>query len=212
MKVFRYIAVIAVMFASSLHVSAQEYIRYSDRIQKCLEEIKEANSQIRSISGEFEQRKKFVSGRKINSSGQMYVSFPDRLAMHYDEPAGDKFIINGQSMYQKRNRKENSYDLSRNQLMNNLSNTLLWSFSGNVEELIKAYAADVSISDEVPGMIRISISSKAKSSKGYSFIELLYDKKDLHLRMMATVESNGAETIYILKSPVFDCSIPDDRF
>ena len=42
-----------------------------------------------------------ASGKKITSFGQIYISLPSKMDMQYDQPEGNRFLINGDIMCQK---------------------------------------------------------------------------------------------------------------
>lgn len=170
----------------------------SDETGKTLEKIGKKNEGRNAFSGRFTQTKRLVSKKEIKSEGMLHFNAPDKLAMLYDKPEGDQFIINADKMLVDREGKSNRFDLAKNKSMNTLAVTILYSLQGKVSELAEICNADIEASSKGSGW-QITLTAKTKAAKGYSEIVLDY-KADGSLASMKMTEFSGICTIYEMDS------------
>lgn len=209
----RYIRSLCIALCASVCVDSAFAAEVSSDTGKVLERIEAANDNVTSISSDFIETKELASGKKIASFGQIYISLPSKMDMQYDQPEGNRFLINEDIMCQKRGRKENKYDLNRNTAMRDLSNTLLWSFSGKLTALAEAYHADVTVNDDGSGLLNVTLKSNLDSPRGYGHIRLYYDKSTYHLVSMILVDQAGVvSTRYEMTSPIINGKLPENAF
>lgn len=125
-----------------------------------------------------------------------YVN-PDFLEMTYEQADKEYFLIDGTKMVRRRGGREDKFDLTKNQLMRRLANTLLYAFSGQVEKISTEQNTTLKVSEE-KSSYRVVLDARKKQVMGYSHIEILYSKKDGRIVYMQMDEFNGVSTIYVL--------------
>ena len=88
-----------------------------DGQDKALEVLEQKNSGRKAFYGNFKQTKTLVSKKEIKSEGMLYFSAPDKLSMLYTLPEGEKMIINGDTLLNEREGRNNKFDLAKNKSM-----------------------------------------------------------------------------------------------
>lgn len=122
---------------------------------------------------------------------------PDYLEMAYDQADKEYFLIDGKKMVRRRGGREEKFDLSKNQLMRRLANTLLYAFSGQVEKISTEQNTTLTVIEEKSSYY-VVLDARKKQVMGYSHIEIHYRKSDGQIVLMQMDEFNGASTIYAL--------------
>jgi hypothetical protein len=106
-------------------------------------------------------------------------------------------LIEKGQMLNRREGKTMKYDLSKNLPMRNLSNTLLYSFSGQLEKLSKEQNTTLQVKEQGDYYV-VVLDAVKKQARGYSHIEITYLKKNGKLIEMKMDEFNGLSTLYRL--------------
>ena len=176
-----------------------------------LSKIKTANTSYKTIESSFKEVKQLkANGKSTEKSGTIYFSASDKMAMHYKND-GEKFIINGTSVYVKRDGETKRYNTTKTKRVRNLVSTLLCSVQGKIEELCETVSATNTCVEKGDSYI-VTINATKKSAKGYTKIELTYSKKDCVLCKMVTTENTGDVTTYTMSATKKNIAIADSQF
>lgn len=168
--------------------------------ENILDRIESANASVMTIEAHFDQTKTLpASGKNLKSEGTLYYNAKDRMALIYDVPESDMFIIDGAKMSMSRGGRKNVFDTSKNVLMGNLSSTLLNCITGRIRALAQANDADVTAEETKEGYL-VTATARKKAARGYSSIVLLYDLETCVLSSMKMVEFSQISTLYELSS------------
>ena len=174
------------------------------------EKIYNANLKINSISASFIQTKRiaFMQG-DVTSNGSFFYEKPDKLAMKYDKPAGDLMILNedqfvmiADGKYSKRSVKQNS---NVSQLQNILSSCLHGDFK-------KMNASEFKHVENAQQYIITANLNKASDNSAIEQVVISYDKSDMALSSLQTIESDGSFTLYRLENKKLNTSFDESVF
>lgn len=177
-----------------------------------LDDIRNANESTISLTADFTQTVTNAARKSsATSEGKIYLGEERELAMLYNEPSTEIFIINDDALYMCRGGRTGLYDTTKNKPMGELSQTILGCVRGTLTELADATSSDLSFK-RVGNGIEVVLKSKVKRSKWYSEITLMYDKKSLRLRRMLMREYNGNTTLYEISNHNTTEAIPSSVF
>lgn len=164
--------------------------------QALLTQIEQANAALTTIEGKFAQTKTLAAnGKQLKSTGTIYLTGTEQMAMHYDAPSTDLLIINGNRFYMVRGKKKNNFNTEKNKTMRALRNTLLHCVHGCPATLAQENEAEVSTSQTAEGTT-VTLTSKKKTPRGYEKIILLYAPQTHLLTRMEMIEWGGNSTLY----------------
>ena len=150
-----------------------------------------------SLEGTFTQAKTLkVSGKVIKSQGTISFTAPDQLAMLYSKPEGDYFIIDGPFLRMDMRGIALDVNTDNNKTVKSQRNAILYSISGQYEEIAKEMNATCKVTKTAAGK-HVSIKVKDHLPKGYSGMELDY-KANGQLSKMVLEEFGGISTEYVL--------------
>lgn len=151
-----------------------------------------------SFEGTFTQAKTIkVSGRVVKSEGNISYTAPDQLAMLYTNPDGDYFIIDGPYLRMDLRGVALDVNTDNNKTVKSQRNAIIYSVAGRYEEIAQEMDADCTVTPRGGGK-HVSIKVRKTLPKGYSGLELDYDKSG-QLTRMVLEEFGGISTEYILK-------------
>ena len=151
-----------------------------------------------SFEGTFTQAKTIkVSGRVVKSEGNISYTAPDQLAMLYTNPDGDYFIIDGPYLRMDLRGVALDVNTDNNKTVKSQRNAIIYSVAGKYEEIAEEMDADCTVTPRGGGK-HVSIKVRKTLPKGYSGLELDYDKSG-QLTRMVLEEFGGISTEYILK-------------
>ena len=91
--------------------------------------------------------------------------------------------------------KASSFNTAKNPLMAQLRNVLLLCVSGKVKEAADSNDAEISV-ESASGFYVITLTSRTKSSRGYSKVVLKYSKTSGILSEMETTEMSQIVNLY----------------
>ena len=112
-----------------------------------------------------------------------------------DYSNGDIFLIDGNSMTIKAGSANQKFDLTKNLMMKNLSNTLTYVFEGQVTKLATEQNADITAKKD-GNFYLVTLTAKKKAPRGYSQIVAYYRVSDCKLYSLRMDEFTGASTFY----------------
>ena len=151
-----------------------------------------------SFEGTFTQAKTIkVSGRVVKSEGNISYTAPDQLAMLYTNPDGDYFIIDGPYLRMDLRGVALDVNTDNNKTVKSQRNAIIYSIAGRYDEIAEEMDADCTVTPRGGGK-HVSIKVRKTLPKGYSGLELDYDKSG-QLTRMVLEEFGGISTEYILK-------------
>ena len=177
-----------------------------------LTKIKNANAQIKTIESSFKEVKKLkVTGKTIEKQGTFYFSATSKLSMLYSNPAGEKTVINGADLLLVRDGKTRTFKTDKNARMKNLSTILLSAVHGEIEKLCQEVSATYTATESGDSYL-VVITATKKSSKGYTRIEITYNKADGLIKQMVMTENSGDITTYTLSGTVKNKAIAESNF
>lgn len=132
-------------------------------------------------------------------TGTLVFKAPEDLKLEYTDPAGDYTLITATQFETMREGKLQKLPFKSPQSQWAVfRNTLLLSFTGNVEEVAKQNGADASYKEEGSNYVCTLKGDKAKP-QGIAELVLVYDKKNGKLVSLTVTKGNGNYTIYSVK-------------
>ena len=147
----------------------------------------------RTFNGSFTEVRISASGDSKTLKGDLLYKPETYLSMMYSNE--ELFSIDGQKMVMIRDGSNQIFDLTKNVMMKSLASMLLNSFGGHPKAIAESQGADLSACVE-GNFYKVNLTARKKSVRGYSSIELLYDRATCSLRRMKLCEFSGAETHY----------------
>lgn len=197
MKRFLMFAAALMIFASASNASASAaYASNATSRDEMVRAILSICSQNAEYSAPFTEERAMPRKEKVNLKGTLTYRDSDYLLMEYTVDT-EKFLIDGNKMINRREGKTMNYDLTKNLPMRDLSNTLLYSFSGQLEKLSEEQNTSLQVRD-AGDSYEVVLDALKKQARGYNHIEIVYRKKDGRILRMKMDEFNGASTIYCL--------------
>ena len=196
---YQKILVLAILLCSTLVTNAQT--------GEIIEKISTANLKVTSITAGFNQVRRiaFMEG-DVKSSGSFYYAKPDKLAMKYTKPeddlmllSGDEFVMIADGKYSKRPIKQNS---NVSQIQNILSSCL----QGDLKKM------NTSELKQMENDTQYVITAKLSDKSAIEQVIVSYDKKDMVLSSLQTIESDGSYTLYILEGKKLNTAIDQSVF
>lgn len=177
-----------------------------------LQDIEKANAAYGSIEGLFTRTQvNAAKGNTVRTEGTLYISGEDRMAQHYKAPCPDLLIINGDTFYMIRGKKDNKFNTAKNKTMRGLRNTLLYCVHGKPAALAAENGAEIT-AKKVSGGYEVTLVSTKKTARGYAKIVLLYDLKSKLLTRMQMDEFNGNSTVYEMSGLKTNASVSPSVF
>ena len=138
-----------------------------------------------------------ITGKVIKSEGEITYTAPDQLAMMYTDPEGDYFIIDGPQVRMDLRGIALDVNSTGNKLVHSQRNAILYSVQGKYEDIAKEMDADCTVTAGKNGGKHVVLKMHKALPKGYSGMELDYDKQGKLTRMVLE-EVGGISTEYIL--------------
>ncbi len=152
------------------------------------------------INASFKQHKLIkASGKNVEAAGKIVYKSPDNLQMNYTQPAGDFFIIEGNTVRMNMNGKKSTVDVTKNMTMKAQKNTLLNCIKGNYRQVAADNNADC-VEKETGGAKTVTITARKAATRGYSKIVLSYRTSDNMVTEMTLEEFNGNVTQYSISN------------
>jgi outer membrane lipoprotein-sorting protein len=179
--------VLTLLLTLSLSAASQEQM---------IKNIASLCAKISETTSAFSEERSNPRKPKQTLQGTLTYRSDNYLSMEYTVDT-DKFLIEKGQMLNRREGKTMKYDLSKNLPMRNLSNTLLYSFSGQLEKLSKEQNTTLQVKEQGDYYV-VVLDAVKKQARGYSHIEITYLKKNGKLIEMKMDEFNGLSTLYRL--------------
>lgn len=194
-------------FACATMMNAQTI---SDADNAILDKIKNGNRNHTSITSNFDQTKHMpIFDEDMLSGGKFYYSKPDKLAMWYDEPAGDLMLINDDKFVMIAAGRRNE-TTSKNAKMRGMKEILSACLEGDIRKV----ETTTIICEETPKeyIVTAELAGGKGNKSNISKVVVNYDKKDNSLSVLRTDEPDGTYTIYALKDKKLNQPIEETVF
>ncbi|MDR1666205.1 MAG: outer membrane lipoprotein carrier protein LolA [Bacteroidales bacterium] len=189
-------------------VAVHAQIDEKDRV--LMKIIQQANEKYTSIVSRFKQTKQIaVLGEKALSEGDFYYAKPDKLAMRYDDPAGDLLLLSGDQFVMVNAGRRKEISARSNNKMRLMKTILSSCLSGNVMQIdVEKIACE-----ETPQYHVITAKIAAKGNRTvFTQVILSFDKTDYTLSILRTEEKDGSYTIYELTGKELNKAVDDNIF
>jgi outer membrane lipoprotein-sorting protein len=209
MKALSYPLILAgcIAAASGMFAQAQTISEADSRI---VEKIRVANTAYTSVTSRFKQTRHLsLLEEDIHSGGQFYYAKPDKLAMLYDEPAGDLMLINGDRFVMVNGGKRKETSAKNNTRMKGMKTVLSACLQGDMTLI---GASSISCAETANAyLITAEINGKDNKSNIVK-VTLTFEKANLTLSVLRTEEKDGSYTVYELVDKKIDQPINADIF
>lgn len=138
-----------------------------------------------------------ASGKVFHSEGVISFTAPDQLTMTFTDPEGEYFIISGPMLRSNTQGKNISVNTDKSAIFRSLRNTLIYCITGEYEKAAQENDAELTVSEK-NGIKYVSMKARKTLPRGYSGVEMEYNKKGLPVRMVLE-EFVGITTEYHFK-------------
>ncbi|MFI3332226.1 MAG: outer membrane lipoprotein carrier protein LolA [Rikenellaceae bacterium] len=199
--------IISLLMLSINNVSAQDPQDSKD-FESRIESVSTTN---KSIQCDFEQRKR-VKGIKdeVESHGRFYYDNRGVMSLLYDEPKGDKIVINGERFEVVTSGKVVEGEASENPMMMQICNMLQACMSGDVTRLGRGWQSDVVL---ISGQYIVTLQPTDRRTRRYiESLVLTFNHEDMTLDEMKMNESSGGYTHYRFINKEINKSIDPQKF
>lgn len=162
-----------------------------------IDKIEAAGKKHTKITGPFTEKRLDKNGTvKSSKEGTLsYIAADKKFEMAYSQPKGDLFLIVGDQMTITKGGKTNNFNLAKNAPMRALRSILTGSISGQISTMAKEN--DVTVTTATTDQYYVvTLTAKKKVARGYSTIELFYDKTQMYLKKMKMTEWIGHSIVY----------------
>ena len=160
--------------------------------------IADAGAARSEIGSAFSETRNFPRKASVTLRGNLLYKSDGYLHMAYEDALKENFLIDGNTMVNRREGKEIKSDLSKNALMRSLAQTLRCAFSGALEQLSTQQKITLSVRQDGDAYLAV-FDAPQKQPRGYSHIEIRYRRSDCQIVSMRMDEFTGASTLYQLE-------------
>jgi len=177
-----------------------------------LSKIESSNESLKTAECVFTQTRAVPAAKtSVAMDGNFYFTNENKLALLYNKPAGEYFVVNGNTLSMNKGGKKTSYDLTKVPMMNSLVKTLFNCVQGRVRYLAVEVNADYAVEETSTAYV-VTLTAKKKEVKGYAKIVLTYNKKTCILEEMLMEEFSGVTNSYKFSSIKKNVAVSDDKF
>jgi len=135
------------------------------------------------------------SQKQVNKKGIIYFAAPNRLAIEFTEPKGDRFVLNQGKMYVQTGKRGYVYNFAKHESMRRIAYVITQAFMGRIDEVEKTIGIKAKFAEN-KALYTFSFEFPDHKKSQYKKIEFVYSILDGHLAMIAVEEKNGNVTIY----------------
>ena len=198
---YQKILVFAILLCSTLVTNAQT--------NEIIERISTANLKVTSITAGFNQVRHiaFMEG-DVKSNGSFYYTKPDKLAMKYTKPEDDLMLLSGEEFVMIANGRYSKRSIKQNSNVSQIQNILSSCLQGDVKKM------NTSELKQLENATQYIITAKLNKTQGNAIEQVIvsYDKKDMTLSSLQTIEADGSYTLYILEGKKLNTTIDESVF
>lgn len=190
------------------------FVAYAQVVSKAdfpvVEKVMSGNMQFNTIVSRFKQIKHLpMLGEDVISKGDFYYHKPEQLTMRYTDPAGDLMMINGDRFVMVAAGKKRETSGKTNQKMQGMKAILSACLQGNI---LQIGAEKVTLEETADQYIFTAIIDRKANKSNFEKVVASYDKKNLSLSVLTTIERDGSYTSYELIEKKFNTSIEGSIF
>lgn len=170
-----------------------------------------ANSDIHSISSDFQQEKELsFLEEKALSSGKFYFQKENKIRWEYIEPFGYIITMNGSLIQVEDEDRTSRLDASSNRMYSSIHAVLTGVIDGSVIQRTDQFRSSFS---ENPRMIRVTLEPVMDGMTAFiRIIELDLNKADYTVDALKIIEKNGDFTLIRFQNKKLNARIPEDIF
>lgn len=186
-----------ISMASAQSVNVEEF-------QARLQKFSELN---KTICSDFEQAKKVVNITKVvESSGQMYFDNSGKLALIYEEPKGDKMIMQGADFEITTSGKVYKSDASQNPMLAQVAAMMRGCMSGDISLFSQGWSIEITKTSS--GEYQVELEPTNRRIKRYILSMVMnFNPEDMTLNSLRMNEASGGYTDYRFCNKVFNKKI-----
>jgi outer membrane lipoprotein-sorting protein len=210
---FIFIAILIFSIASiRVFCDEPETAAEPDRTEAVLLRIKNATSEIETLTGDFIQKKKIdILKDTPESKGKFYYKKPDCLRWEIIEPVEMGFIVNGTQgkKWRKKDDKVRKFDVSKEPIIGVISSQVFAWARGDFDKLKEGY--EISILSYSP--IEVKLLPRSSTEKKYiSSIILRFSENDSYVEQLEINETKGGSTQITFYNMVTNKQLEEDIF
>ena len=168
------------------------------------------SAQVKGLEANFTHTRT-AAGVTEKDSGKIYYAAPSSLAIRSAAPSKDLIVIDGTSVYIRRDGRERRFNTTKNAPMRSMSATLLNCVKGDTHKVADENDADIQV-QKFARSTDVVITARKKAVRGYFRIERSYRKSDGLLQYMKLTEFNGNVNEYKMTGFVQSATLPADAF
>lgn len=175
-----------------------------------LDEIKQVNSSVTSIASRLQQDKYVALLESTVTSQADFQYAPGLMSIHYDEPEGDCFVINGMQVMMVTKGKQRVMN-AKSGMAKMMRIMLLAAMTGDYSEA-EAYMTRMNV-DELDDchIIEVELDDE-KARGGICRVEARYDKHSKRIGTIMMHHTNGDYTSYTLSHVRTGAELDESRF
>lgn len=201
------VAILTFLFFCCVFVKAQVV---SSADSPTIEKIRQGNTKYTTITSDFKQTQHLsILGEEIVTDGKFYYKKPEQLAMQYNDPAGDMMLLDGDNFIMVSGGKRRTISAGSNPKMQGMKTILSACMQGNA---LQMGAESITCKETAKYYIITAVINTDSSGSDFDKVEASYDKKDLSLSVLKTIESDGSYTMYELSKKEFNNQIDETIF
>lgn len=173
--------------------------------------IGQAAASVKSMQCEFVQTKHLkMLGDKVVSRGVMYYQQSDKLRWEYVSPYKYTFILNGNKVQIKNDKRTDVIDVERNKLFKEIARIMMSSVVGDCLNDTRSFKT--TITDGNTSWVATLVPQRKEMKQMFSSIRLYFNKKSSMVSMVELVEKNGDKTFIELKNVKTNGQIASSTF
>ncbi len=173
--------------------------------------IEAFSSENRTIQSDFVQTKKMKNIKNIiTSKGEFYYDNSGLMALIYDDPQGDRVVINGGQFKVVTAGKVIEGASDDNPMMQQICNMLQASMTGDIAKLGRGWQTTIS---ENATQYEVSLTPLDRRTKRYiESLVMVFRKSDMTLDELRMNETSGGYTLYTFVNKVINEVIDHQKF
>ncbi|MBP5319062.1 MAG: outer membrane lipoprotein carrier protein LolA [Paludibacteraceae bacterium] len=163
-----------------------------------LQRLKTVSATATSIESRFvETRHVEALQSDVKASGRFYYAAPDKMALHYDDPAGDLLCVNGEDLLMVNGGRRMQTNVRQNPSARGLQRLLLACMRGDIAAMGFGRKTGQITAVETDDHYQLTLVWENSASNPYRSVVLCYQKADLSLISLRMNEKNGNFAVYM---------------